>query len=123
MQTFRRNCGKAFLVLNIIVSVQTDLSHHRALTHRCTFSWADSPPLEADEKGVPKPRVTDFESYMKTQKENFPNLHQVGAESMSLYNRVREAYFNQKTEDRDTFRTGIVYFIGLGFVDVWVSHL
>ena len=90
---------------------------------RCTFHWADSPPFEADEKGVPKPKVTDFNSYLKTQKDNFADLHQVGAESMSLYSRIREAYFNQKTEDRDTFRTGIVYVIGLGFVDVCVTQL
>lgn len=40
-----------------------------------------------------------------------------------LYKRVREAKFHQKSEDRQTFRTGLLYLIGLGVADIYISGL
>lgn len=48
---------------------------------------------------------------------------QVGAGVPQLYKRVREARFHTKSEDRQTFRTGLVYLVGLGVADVFVCSL
>lgn len=92
---------------------------------RCTFHWTDPPPesLPTEPPPVPIPKVIDLPGYLATQKENFPDLHQVGAGSMALYRRVREAHYHQKKEDRDTFRTGLVYLFFLGVADVIVTGL
>ncbi|TFJ82065.1 hypothetical protein NSK_006731 [Nannochloropsis salina CCMP1776] len=92
---------------------------------RCVFHWTEPPQesLPTKPPPVPVPKVIDLPGYLKTQEENFPDMHQVGKGSMELYKRVREAYYHQKKEDRDTFRTGVVYLIALGFADVYVSGL
>lgn len=92
---------------------------------RCTFHWTD-PPLESlptQPPPVPVPKVIDLPGYLATQKENFPDLHLVGAGSMALYRRVREAHYLQKKEDRTTFRTGLIYLVFLGVADAIVSGL
>jgi len=92
---------------------------------RCTFHWTDPPPesLPTEPPPVPIPKVIDLPGYLATHKENFPDLHQVGAGSMALYRRVREAHYHQKKEDRDTFRTGLVYLVFLGVADIIVTGL
>lgn len=92
---------------------------------RCIFAWADPPPdtIPTTPPPVPIPKVIDLAGYLKTQQENFPEVHQVGAGSMTLYKRVREAHYAQKKDDRDTFRAGCVYLIGLGFADAYISGL
>ncbi len=92
---------------------------------RCTFHWTDPPPesLPTQPPPVPVPKVIDLPGYLATQKENFPDMHQVGAGSMALYRRVREAHYHQKKEDRGTFRTGLIYLVFLGVADIIVSGL
>lgn len=92
---------------------------------RCLFYWAEQPPetLPTTPPPKPPPKVIDFQGYMATQKENFPDFHQVGGGIMELYKKVRLSHYNQKKEDRETFRTGLVYLVCLGVADGIISNL
>jgi hypothetical protein len=82
---------------------------------RCSFAWA-----QREDNGA---KLVSLESYLATQEENFQGMHGVGESSMSMYARVRSAQFAQRASDRETFRTGVIFLIGLGIVDSWVSVL